>query len=105
MAAATRIGDSTTGTCNVGALCCPHGRAGINVAGSPNVYINGQPAHRTGDAGDCRCPHGGSFKTTGGSGTVFVNGKPATRIGDATVCQNCGQSGSHATGSGNVFVG
>ena len=36
---------------------------------------------------------------------VFVNGKPVTRIGDTTTCGTCGESGTHSTGSANVFAG
>ena len=37
--------------------------------------------------------------------SVFIENKPITRIGDTTNCNNCGQSGSHSTGSNNVFAG
>lgn len=105
MPAATRIGDGTTGTCDLGLDCCPHGRSGTNTTGSPNVFINGLAAHRQSDTGGTNCPHGGTFITTGGSSTVFINGRPATRIGDATTCQACGKAGAHTSGSGNVFIG
>lgn len=100
----TRVGDSTSGTCNLGLECCPHGRAGTNSTGSGNVFANGKPIHRLGDIGGCNCPHGGSFNSTSGSATVFVNGKPITRIGDTTTCLSCGEQGSHTSGSGNVFA-
>lgn len=51
------------------------------------------------------CPHGGTFTSVSGSSTVFVNGKPVTRIGDTTTCGTCGESGTHSTGSANVFAG
>ncbi len=102
---AARLGDMETGTCNIGKDCCPHTRNGTNGTVSPNVFINALGAHRRGDTGPCNCPHSGTFVTTGGSGTVFINSKAAIRIGDATVCQDCGQSGAHTTGSGNVFIG
>ena len=105
MAGATRIGDGTTGVCDLGLECCPHGRAGTNSTGSPNVYINRIKAHRRGDTGNCNCPHGGNFQSTGCSKSVFVNGKGATRIGDGTTCMNCGMPGSHVAGSSNVFIG
>ena len=105
MPAATRLNDSTTGTCNLGLPCCPHGRTGTNSEVSPDVIINGLGAHRKGDTGPTNCPHGGTFATTGGSSTVFINGRAATRIGDATTCQVCGMSGSHTDGSPNVFIG
>lgn len=102
---ATRIGDSTSGTCDVGLPCCPHGRTGTNSEGSPDVFINGQPAHRLGDGGATNCPHAGFFQSIVASATVFVNGKGLTRVGDATVCVGCGMTGSHVSGSDNVFAG
>lgn len=105
MAAVTRIGDGTTGVCNLGLKCCPHSRAGTNGTGSGNVFVNGIAVHRLNDTGPTNCPHGGTFITTGGSGTVFANGQAITRIGDATICQSCGQGGSHTGGSSNVFAG
>lgn len=105
MAAATRIGDNTSGICDVGCDECPHGRTGTNSSGSPNVYINKKRAHRRGDSIDIACAHGGSGESTGGSRSVFINKKAATRIGDGTVCMVCGQGGSHSNGSPNVFIG
>ena len=102
---ATRITDTTSGICNLGLPCCPHGRTGTNSEGSPNVFINGQPAHRLGDGGGIACPHGGFFQSVEASKTVFVNGVGLTRVGDATVCVVCGMAGVHVSGSLNVFVG
>ena len=105
MPEATRLGDSTSGTCDIGLPCCPHGRSGTNAEVSPDVIINGRGAHRRADTGPCNCPHGGTFVSVGASGTVLINGRGATRIGDSTVCQSCGQSGSHVEGSPNVIIG
>ena len=105
MSSATRIGDGTTGICDVGEECCPHGRAGVNTSGSADVYCNGIAIHRRGDSGTCRCVHGGSYVSTSASTTVFANGKGITRINDSTVCEGCGCSGTHVGGSPNVFVG
>ena len=105
MPAATRLSDSTTGICDLGLPCCPHGRSGTNGTVSSDVFINGRGAHRQGDTGATNCPHGGTFQSVGASATVFINGRGATRIGDSTVCIVCGQSGSHTSGSGNVFIG
>ena len=105
MPAAARRGDKETGTCDKGLPDCPHARSGTNSSVSGDVFVNGLGAHRRGDTGPCNCPHGGTFATTGGSGSVFVNGRAAVRIGDATTCQSCGKSGSHTTGSGDVFIG
>lgn len=105
MSSATRIGDGTSGICDIGCEFCPHSRAGTNSEGSPNVFINKKRAHRLGDTGPCNCPHGGSFQSTAASKTVFVNGKGLTRVGDSTSCQSCGMPGSHVAGSPNVFAG
>ena len=105
MPAATRQGDSTTGTCNLGLDCCPHGRTGTNSQVSGNVFINGLGVHRLSDTGLANCPHGGTFQSVSASGTVVANGLGVTRIGDATQCTICGQAGSHAEGSPNVIVG
>lgn len=104
MPAVTKAGDSTSGMCNMGEDCCPHGRNGTNSNGSGNVFVNGQPLHRQGDSGSCNCPHGGNFSSNSGSGTVFCNGMAVTRVGDDTSCNGCGQSGQHTSGSGNVFA-
>ena len=105
MSAATRLSDETSGVCDIKAECCPHGRNGANTTCSGDVIINGRGAHRQGDNGSCRCPHGGTYSSVGASATVFVNGRGLTRVGDETVCQSCGQSGSHSSGSDNVFAG
>ena len=105
MPAITRVDDGTSGNCNIGEPCCPHGRSGNNSNGSPNVFVNSKPLHRVSDTGPTNCPHGGSFDSTAGSSSVFCNGQPVTRIGDATTCKVCGQAGNHTTGSPNVFAG
>ena len=105
MSTAARATDATNGMCDIGSKCCPHSRNGICNSGSPNVFINGVSAHRSGDIGACRCPHGGTFETSNGSSTVFANGRPLARTGDSTICQGCGQQGRIAGGSPNVFVG
>ena len=105
MSSATRINDGTSGICDLGLDCCAHGRAGVNITDSPNVFINGLAAHRLGDMGDCLCPHGGSYQSVTASQTVFVNGMGLTRIGDSTSCVVCGQAGVHVSGSENVFAG
>ena len=67
MPRAARIGD--IGAC---ALCGPNPLA----TGSPNVRINGIPAHRISDSWSC-----GSVQVEG-SPNVRVNGLPLARIGD-----------------------
>jgi uncharacterized Zn-binding protein involved in type VI secretion len=96
MPAAARLGD----------LCTGHGcwPPRPNVQGSPDVYIDGRPAHRVGDAwASHTCPslsetHASTLAA--GSPDVFVNGRPLGRIGDPVACGS-----SVATGSDRVFSG
>lgn len=75
----------------------------VNTQGSPNVFVNGIPVHRQGDAwashgcGVC-IPHAGTLAA--GSSTVFANGKGIARIGDPVDCGS-----ACAEGSPNVFAG
>ena len=64
-----------------------------------NVFANGQPVVRIGDAVQPhgRGPHAGPVMV-GGSGNVKANGIGVSRAGDAASC------GHSATGSGNVFA-
>lgn len=73
---------------------------GALIQGSPNVFVNGNPAVRRGDAvaGHGRFPHAAP-RMVGCSGTVFVNNIGVCRQGDAASC------GHPASGSGNVFAG
>ena len=73
---------------------------GVLIQGSPNVFTNGAPAVRVGDAvaGHGRPPHSSPVMAEG-SGTVFINGIPACRAGDAATC------GHTASGSSDVFIG
>lgn len=94
MANAVRKGDSCTG----------HGSypSRNNDEGSPNVFINGLPAHREGDHWVTHCnglPACHDSTAGKGSPNVFVNGKPKMRTGDPV---NCG--GTIASGSPNVFI-
>ncbi len=72
---------------------------GAIIQGSPNVFANGQPVVRIGDAVQPhgRGPHAGPVMV-GGSGNVKANGIGVSRAGDAASC------GHSATGSGNVFA-
>lgn len=94
MPAAVRLGDIGSG----------HGGYGPrpNTEGSPNVFINGIPAHRVGDAWaeHCSGKHCHSGVMSGGSSTVFINGKAAARVGDAISCGS-----TAASGSPSVFFG
>ncbi len=95
MPAVTRLGDLCTGHDS----CPPRPSS----EGSPNVFVNGIPAHRQGDGWG---PHGCTNHAVhvsvlaAGSGTVFVNGKPLGRVGDPVACGS-----KVATGSGDVFAG
>ncbi len=105
MPKATRIGDGEKGICDNNLPDCPHIRLGVNTIGSQNVFINGSPAHRKNDFGDCHCPHSGSYVSSSGSSTVFINGRSCTRVGDVTTCTKCSKTGIHIEGSSNVIVG
>ncbi len=73
---------------------------GTNIEGSSNVFVNGRPAVRKGDA---VAGHGGGAHAApvmvGSSGTVFVNGIGVCRAGDEASC------GDPASGSSNVSAG
>lgn len=94
MPAVHRLGDEGSG----------HGCYGArpNSAASGDVFVNGIPVHRQGDAWESHCCgpvcHGGALAA--GSSTVFANGKQLARIGDPV---DCGSTA--ATGSSNVFAG
>ena len=91
----TRKGDKCTGH----DACPPR----VSTDGSPNVNINGIPAHREGDDWSSHgCPAHASHGSVlaGGSNTVFCNGKKLGRIGDPVAC-----GGSVASGSSDVFAG
>ncbi len=95
MPAATRLSDA-----NSGHDACPPATL---ASGSSNVYINGKPAGRVGDA---YAPHGckdhpshvGNISS--GAPHVFINDKPAARVGDSVSCGS-----TVAEGSDNVIVG
>lgn len=89
MPAVTRQGDGCTG----------HGAypPRKSVSGSPDVMINGAPAHREGDAWESHCnPDGVCHDSTlaAGSGSVMVNGKPLGRVGDPIDCGSAVAAGS-----------
>ena len=84
-----------------GDKCSGHGSAlpRPNDQGSPNVFINGKPAHRKGDHWMQHSGHDSRLAT--GSPVVFVNGKPQGRVGDTMIA--C--ASRVAQGSPDVFVG
>ena len=84
--------------------CCSHNVTGPAVAGSPNVYANGQPVLRIGDPGvHSACCGPNTWKCASGSSSVFVNGIPVVRLGDATA--HCGGTGKMISASSNVDIG
>lgn len=94
MPAATRLGDECTGH-----GCHP---PRPNDQASPDVFVNGIPAHRQGDhwvEHNCGTDTHDSVLAQGSS-TVFINGKPAARIGDPIACGS-----AISQGSSNVFIG
>ena len=77
-----------------------HSCGSLDTEGSPNVFVNGHPAHRMGDADS----HGGAQAE--GSGTVFANGLPVARQGDNNGgCPVPCAPNSEASGSPDVFAG
>jgi uncharacterized Zn-binding protein involved in type VI secretion len=93
---AARVGDATE---------CPKDNdppahvGGKIVAGSSNIFINGKPAARLGDA-ISGCEDGSDDAIADGSSSVSFNGRPAARVGDAT-----DHDGSITAGSGSVVIG
>lgn len=89
-----------------GDICSGHGcwPSRPSVGGSPNVFINGIPALRVGDAWAAHTcpiiPETHASVQASGSSTVFCNGIPLARVGDAVACGS-----SVASGSPNVFAG
>ncbi len=99
MPLATCVGHETTGVCDLGLPCCPHGRNGTNAQGTPLFEIEGSLLHLTTHTGPTNCPHGGTFASVQGAELLEVAGLPATLIGHATQCRACGRSGAHSSGS------
>ncbi len=94
MPAVHRLGDICTGH-----ACFP---PRPNVQASPNVFVNGIPVHRLGDAWATHCCGSSCHASVlaHGSSTVFVNTLECARIGDPVACGS-----ACATGSPNVFAG
>ena len=99
-----RLGDQANCPADVhGKNCCPHNVTGPAVTASPNVFINGNPAHRVGDTGvHSACCGPNTWVCGEGSARVRVSGIPLVRVGDAT--QHCGGMGKMVQASGNVFA-
>tara|TARA_Y100000590_G_scaffold467502_1_gene646598 strand:+ start:3923 stop:4207 length:285 start_codon:yes stop_codon:yes gene_type:complete len=88
-----RLGDTCTGH-----GCWP---SRPNVSASPNVFADGIPVHRVGDAWGTHCClalcHSSVLAT--GSPNVFANNIQVGRIGDAVACGS-----TVATGSATVWA-
>ena len=88
----------------LGDICTGHGcyPPRPNDQGSPDVFVNGIPVHRTSDHWSVHCcpPPCHDSNLAAGSSTVFANGLGVARIGDPVACGS-----SCAQGSGNVIAG
>lgn len=69
---------------------------GLNLTGSPNVFINGKPVVRVGDQVAVYGTHGTGIMATG-SGTVFINGLAVCRVGDTSTNGGTAVLGAAAT--------
>lgn len=94
MAAVTRLAD-------------PYSCGDTQAVGSGNVFINGLPVSRVGDA-TAGHPCGPPTVSAGGSGTVSANGIPINKSGDPLVphgtCSGPPHGGSFTAGSPDVFT-
>lgn len=99
MPKSTRLGDIGSGhSC--------HFPPTPSITASPDVFVDGVPAVREGDAyaphacPTCPAPpHPRSL--SGGSGSVFINGKPSGRVGDAISCGGAADQGSSTVNIGD----
>jgi uncharacterized Zn-binding protein involved in type VI secretion len=73
--------------------CAPH----VIAKGSPDVFLNGLNASRTGDPTTLHCIHVGGMA---GVNTVFVNGLCGQKIGDPIDCGS-----KQVSGSPDTFIG
>lgn len=77
-------------------------------AGSPNVYVNGLPVTRLGDATTGHGCYSANQLVQGNKSKVFANGIPISHIGNSNATHCCGDSchsGTLSICSTNVFVG
>lgn len=93
MPSVVRLGDSCSGHGSHPARTC--------IEASDDVFVNGKPVHRVGDAWETHTDgndtHGAT--TIQGSPNVFVNGKPVAFVGGGLSCGSVA-----AEGSPDVFV-
>ena len=101
MPAVARKGDQHEGICSHGLLCCPHSVSGTITGSSPDVYTNGVPVARLGDAVVHNCPHCGTGEISSASSKVFANGIGVARLGDSVTYP--GGGGTITSASGDVF--
>ena len=84
MQALCRLGDIAFCPSDVhGKPCCAggHSVSGPATTASPNVFINGVPALRVGDAGvHSGCCGPGTWVVSGGSAVVLITCIPAARL-------------------------
>ena len=85
---------------------CPHPTDGPAIKGSPDVFVNSEPALRAGDQGihsGAMCCGPNAWIAINGADFVLINGKKAVRQGDMT--RHCGGVGEITSGSKNVYTG
>ncbi|MDR1874372.1 MAG: hypothetical protein LBQ90_05065 [Synergistaceae bacterium] len=99
MPLATCVEHGTSGTCDIGLKCCPHGRSGTNAEGTELFESEGKLVHLLTHHGPTHCPHGGTFASVQGAELIEVEGLPVTLIGHTTQCVACGQTGAHVEGT------
>lgn len=95
-----RVGDKAQCPLDVhGNPCCPHPSvSGPATAGSPDVFIEGRPILRMGDAGvHTACCGPNTWTAVQGSAKVYANNIPVVRMGDFT--RHCGGAGFMIEGS------
>ena len=91
------------GAARLADICDGHRRISprANDQGSPDVFINGRPAHRQSDSWPVhRRPRIHKSFLASGSPTVYTNNLQQGRIGDPVACGS-----KVATGSTDVFIG
>lgn len=82
---------------------CPHTAIGPAIAGSTDVFIDGLPALRVGDAGvHAACCGPNTWTAIQGSATVLINSRGAHRQGDQA--HHCGGVGVLISGSTSVIA-
>jgi uncharacterized Zn-binding protein involved in type VI secretion len=87
-----------------GKTCCPHECIGPAIKGSPDVFVNNQPALRVTDNGiHAACCGPNTWVAMKGSSVVLINNLQAHRLYDMDM--HCGGPGYMVEASPDVFVG